>query len=86
MHVHAAWFFAGIVWATVGFVTLPYVHVATGLLALVYSGTYVSRAFRRVYQTGLIRAILSSAAISVTYVVCVVAALLAILLPVALRG
>jgi len=85
MHVHAAWFFAGIVWAAVGFLTVPYVHVGTGLLALLYSGMYFSRAFRRVYHTGLIRAIVSTAAISITYVVCVVVALLAILLPVALR-
>ncbi|HEY7185884.1 MAG TPA: DUF3667 domain-containing protein [Vicinamibacterales bacterium] len=85
MHVHSAWFFAGIVWAAAGFLTLPYVHLATGLLLALYCGTYFSRAFRRVYHTGLIRAILSTAAISVTYVVCVLAALLAILLPVALR-
>jgi uncharacterized protein DUF3667 len=85
MHVHAAWFFAGSVWAAVGFLTVPYVHVVTGLLALVYAGTYFSRAFRRIYRTGLTRAILSTATISVTYVVCVVAMLLAILLPVALR-
>jgi Protein of unknown function (DUF3667) len=85
MHVHAAWFFAGTIWAAAGFLTLPYIHVTIGLLALVYSGAYFSRAFRRVYRTGLIRAILSTATISVTYVVCVVAALLAILLPIALR-
>jgi len=85
MHVHAAWFFAGTIWAAVGFLTIPYVHVATGLLALLFCGTYFSRAFRRVYRTGLIRAIFSTAAISVTYVVCVVMALLTILLPIALR-
>jgi hypothetical protein len=59
--------------------------VASGLLALLYSGTYLSRAFRRVYHTGLIRATLTTAAVSMTYSVCVVVALLAILLPIALR-
>jgi hypothetical protein len=54
-------------------------------LALLYAGTYFSRAFRRVYGTGLPRAILSTAAISATYVVCVVVALLAMMLPIVFR-
>jgi len=85
MHVHAAWFFAGIVWAAAGFLRFPYVHLGSGLLLILYCGTYFSRAFRRVYRTGRMRAILSTATITVTYVVCVAAALLAIVLPIALR-
>jgi uncharacterized protein DUF3667 len=85
MHVHAAWFFAGTMWAAAGFLPIPNIHVISGLLALLYGGMYFSRAFRRVYGTGLFRAILSTAVITVTYMICVVAALLAIMLPIALR-
>jgi len=85
MHVHAAWFFAGIVWAAAGFLTIPYIHVIVGLAAILYCGNYFTRAFRRVYNTRPLRTFVGTAVIAVVYVIAVVAALMAILLPIALR-
>ena len=85
MHVHAAWFVAGIVWAAAGFLSVPHIHVVAGLLTLLYGGTYFTSAFRRVYNTRPLRTILSTAAIALTYWFAVVVALLAILLPLAIR-
>jgi hypothetical protein len=85
MHVHAAWFFAGIIWAAAGFLTIPYIHLITGAAVIIYSGNYFNRAFRRVYETRPLRAFLGTALISVTYLIAVIAALIAILLPIAIR-
>jgi hypothetical protein len=85
MHVHAAWFFAGIIWAAVGFLTIPYIHVVVGLAVIVYCGSYFTRAFRRVYNMRPLRTFVGTAMIAIVYLIAVVAALLAIVLPIAIR-
>jgi hypothetical protein len=81
LHVHAVWFLAGALSAAAHIRTIPLVSVIVPSIAFVYAAVYFILAFRRVYNVSTGAAILRSAAVGAAYMVLVVAALAAIILP-----
>jgi Protein of unknown function (DUF3667) len=86
MHVHAAWFFAALVAALAGIISVPYVTSVVSIVAGFYALSYVVLAFRRAYSVGVAKAMLRMMAVVGTYMLVVALTLLAITLPVAFRG
>jgi hypothetical protein len=85
MHVHAAWFFAGAVAAAGRIAAVPYLTAGVSQAAFLYGAVYFVLAFRRAYDVAPRKAILRTAAVTVTYAFVVLATLAAITLPVIFR-
>jgi Protein of unknown function (DUF3667) len=81
LHVHAVWFFAGALAAAASIRNIPLVSAVVSSVASVYAAMYFILAFRRTYTVSTGAAILRSTVVGVTYLVLVVAALAAIILP-----
>jgi hypothetical protein len=85
-HVHAAWFFAGAVYGAVQIRTIPILTPLVTRIASLYTVVYFVLAFRRAYALTTGGALLRSAVVGITYMVLVLAALLAIVAPLGVFG
>lgn len=81
LHVHAAWFFVGIVSLTANFALPKRVADVVTFAATLYVIAYFVVAFRRVYQTGVLATAWRSALAGGTYFLIVLATLIALFLP-----
>lgn len=85
MHVHAAWFLTGAVAALLAR-AIPHQGFTIAGGAAIYSLVYLALAFHRAYDVGMGRTILRMSVIVGVYLLALIAALLAIVIPVALRS
>jgi hypothetical protein len=85
MHVHAAWFLMACVAALSSF--LPYPRIRDGLATVLtaYAGVYIVLAFRRAYDANWSSAIVRCTLVGLAYFALVLAALMIIVLPFAMR-
>jgi hypothetical protein len=82
LHVHAAWFFAGVVAAAARIAAVPYLTPAVAGMASLYGPLYLVQAFRRAYDATPSRAVLRAVAIAGAYAIIGLATVLAIVFPV----
>jgi uncharacterized protein DUF3667 len=81
LHVHAAWFFAGVVAALGRLAATPYLTPLIGALVTLYSVVYFPLALRRAYDAKPRSAILRAVVVGGTYAVIALATVLAIVFP-----
>jgi hypothetical protein len=82
LHVHAAWFAAGVAAAAVAYAAPPLIGRIGEALALAYAVFYGIAAYRAAYGTAVKRAIVRVTGVLLVYWIVVIGASLAIVLPV----
>jgi hypothetical protein len=82
LHIHAAWFFAGIVAALGRIAAIPYLTPLLGGMATLYGALYLPLALRRAYNAAPGAAVLRSIVVGGTYAVIALVTVLAIVFPI----